>query len=196
MIQVKQIVNSVFTSNTYVLSGDNPNDYWLVDVGDFNKVIDYIPNNSNIRGVLLTHSHFDHIYGINELYRRFPKCIVCTSEYGLRAIYSEKMNFSFYHKSPIVFEGQNIKVLKEGDSIELFGGCLVRVFNTPGHCPSCLTYMVDNYIFTGDSYIPDVAVISKLPKGDKNLAKQSSERIIELAKGFIICAGHGPLCIL
>lgn len=193
MLRIKQIVNKIFTSNTYVISEGISNIYWLIDVGDFDKVIDILPNNANIKGVFLTHSHFDHIYGMNELYERFPKCIVYTSTYGAKAMCSEKMNFSFYHENPVIFKGKNIKVLKEKDTIELFEGCWMRVFETPGHCPSCLTYILDNYIFTGDSYIPDVAVVSKLPKGNKELASNSRERIIQLAKGLVICAGHGPI---
>lgn len=44
---------------------------------------------------------------------------------------------------------------------------MLYVIETPGHCPSCLTYYTDNYIFTGDSYIPNVKVVTKLPYGDK-----------------------------
>lgn len=65
MLQVKQIVNSIFTSNTYVLFDDDYDYCWLVDIGDFNKVADVLPPGVEIRGVFLTHSHFDHIYGLN-----------------------------------------------------------------------------------------------------------------------------------
>ena len=67
----------------------------------------------------------------------------------------------------------------------------MRVYSTPGHCPSCLTFQVENKLFTGDSYIPEVKVVSKLPKGNKNLAKVSEQRIIELSSGIDVCPGHG-----
>ena len=191
MLQVRQIVNRVFTSNTFVLSDDDFKTCWLVDVGDVKKVLDILPGGGVVKGVLLTHTHFDHIYGINELYRRFPEMEVCTSEYGSLALYSEKKNFSFYHEEPIVFEGKNVRVLQDGEEIELSPWSRLKVMATPGHCPSCLCYYNERMIFTGDSYIPEVAVVSKLPRGNKALATESKEKIFSLAKGKIIYPGHG-----
>lgn len=190
MLHVKQIVNGIFASNTYIISEDDSNDYWLIDIGDLDKVLDCISREANIKGVFLTHSHFDHIYGMNELFCKFPQMVVYTSAYGVKALYSEKRNFSYYHESPIVFEGKSVKILKQGDSVLLFDKYTLEVYETPGHCPSSLTYVLDKYIFTGDSYIPGVEVFSKLPGGNKKLAAQSKERIIKLSENKIICAGH------
>ena len=193
MLQVWQIVNRVFASNTFVLSDDDFKTCWLVDVGDVKKVLDILPDGGVVKAVLLTHTHFDHIYGINELYRRFPDIEVYTSEYGSLALYSEKKNFSFYHEEPIVFEGKNVRALHDGDEIELSPWSRFKVLATPGHCPSCLCYYNGQMIFTGDSYIPDVAVVSKLPRGNKALAAESKEKIISLAKGKKIYPGHGSV---
>lgn len=190
MLQVKQIVNSVFSSNTFILSDDELRTCFLVDVGDVDKVIGILPDGAIIKGVLLTHTHFDHIYGINELYRRFPEIIVYTSEYGKEALYSAKKNFSFYHEKPIVFEGNNIVVLHEGDEIEIGYEEKLKVLETPGHCPSCLTYYNDDMIFTGDSYIPGVSVVTKLPKGNRKDSNASIQKILTLAEGRVIFAGH------
>lgn len=191
MLQVWRIVNRVFTSNTYVIYSEGSSDYWLVDVGDFDSVLHTLPPEAKVKGVFLTHTHFDHIYGINELYREFPNCEVYTSEYGKEALYSEKKNFSFYHEYPIVFEGNRITILKEGDVVSLYPSVELRVYYTPGHCPSCLTYQIGDKLFTGDSYIPDVKVVSKLPKGNKDLARASEQRIIDLSKDKDVYPGHG-----
>lgn len=190
MLQVKQIVNRVFSSNTFILSDDEFKTCFLVDVGDVDKVIDILPEGAIIKGVLLTHTHFDHIYGINELYWRFPESIVYTSEYGKEALYSAKKNFSFYHERSIVFEGNNIVVLHEGDEIEIGLDEKLKVLETPGHCPSCLSYYNNDIIFTGDSYIPGVKVVSKLPKGNKILSLESKKRIISLTEQRIAFCGH------
>lgn len=195
MICVKQIINDVFASNTYVLSNDNSNDYWLVDVGDFDKVVDILPENANLKGVFLTHSHFDHIYGLNEMCKYFPDSIVYTSEYGKEAICSEKKNFSFYHESPMAYKGENVIILKDNDKVQLWNDIFMDVVATPGHCPSCLTYITGRYIFTGDSYIPDVPLVTKLPKGNKKLGAESLVKILKLANGKNICAGHGDVII-
>lgn len=191
MLEVKRIINDIFTSNTYLLFDPHYTYCWLIDIGDCSKVADALPNGVEVRGVFLTHTHFDHTYGINALHRVFPQCRVYTAEYGKIALYDEKKNFSKYHEAPFVYEGSNVVVLKEGDKIDLYPGVFITAYETPGHCPSCLTYVLDNWIFTGDAYIPDVKVVTKLPGGDRAIAKQSLDKIIGLAEGKIVCAGHG-----
>lgn len=193
MIRVERIVNRVFASNTYVLSNDGSMNVWLIDVGDIDNVLNILPSQATIKGVFLTHTHFDHIYGINKLFSVFPQCEVLTSDYGNEALYSAKKNFSFYYEHPIVYVGNNVRVLKEGDTFNIFPLVDVSVFYTPGHCPSCLTYQVENKMFTGDSYIPDAKVVSKLPKGNKELAQRSLRRILELSQGKEIYPGHGEM---
>lgn len=191
MLEVRRIVNNIFTSNTYLLYDECYPYCWLIDIGDFNRVADVIPVGVQVRGVFLTHTHFDHIYGINALHRAYPECRVYTAEYGKVALYDEKKNFSKYHEAPFVYESEEVKVLNDDEGVELFPGTSMRVYATPGHCPSCLTYVVGNWVFTGDSYIPGVKVVTKLPGGDRLLAKQSINRIMKLAEGKVVCPGHG-----
>jgi glyoxylase-like metal-dependent hydrolase (beta-lactamase superfamily II) len=44
--------------------------------------------------VFITHAHFDHIYGINELIDLFPGCIVYASEESERGLFSSELNLS------------------------------------------------------------------------------------------------------
>ena len=193
MLQVRQIINDIYTSNTYLLFDDMYDYCWLVDIGDFYKVKAAIKPGTTIRGLFLTHTHFDHMYGINELFKEQPKCKVFSSEYGRDALYDVKKNFSKYHESPTVYNGKDVTVLTDGDVIELYPGVSLTAYATPGHCPSCLTYIMDKWIFTGDSYIPGLKVVTNLPKCDKNKAEESLGKIKLLSESRIICPGHGEI---
>jgi glyoxylase-like metal-dependent hydrolase (beta-lactamase superfamily II) len=194
MLNVSHIVNSVYTSRTYILSEDGGREFWIVDCGDVPPLVDLISSlgggSFKIKGVLLTHVHYDHIYGLPRLKEMFPEVRVYTNEIGRVALGNEKLNYSKYHNDPIAYESENIVVCKEGDEIELFGGVTAKVHETPGHSDSCLTYEMGDYLFTGDAYIPGVKVVTTLKGGDKNLAAKSVERIKSLAEGKIICPGH------
>lgn len=191
MLRVRRIVNSFFSSNTYLLSATNSNDCWLVDIGDMFEVEKYLQPDSVIKGLFLTHSHYDHIYGINELCAKFPQCVVYTSDYGSIALKDNKKNLSLFNEHPMTYDG-DVCVLCDGDSLSIFDNIPIRVLATPGHCASCLSYVVGENIFTGDSYIPDIPVVTNLPKGNKEEAKMSVEKILTVSAGRVICPGHGP----
>lgn len=89
-----------------------------------------------------------------------------------------------------MYNGDNVKVLHDGDTVALFEDAELYVMATPGHCPSCLTFYTENYVFTGDSYIPEVPVVTKLPKGNRALAEASKEKILMLSIVRKIMAGH------
>ena len=194
MLNVTHIVNSIFTSRTYILTDEGKKDFWIVDCGDVSPLVDMISAiggmSFQLKGVLLTHVHYDHIYGLPRLRELFPEVRVYTNEAGRVALGNEKLNYSKYHNDPIVYESESIVVCKEGDEIELFEGVTAKVHETPGHSDSCLTYEIGDYLFTGDAYIPGVKVVTTLKGGDKNLAARSVERIKTLAEGKSICPGH------
>lgn len=189
-IKINQIINSVFTSNTFVLM-DKRNNAYLVDIGDFEPILQL--GVKEIKGVFLTHAHYDHIYGLRELLNRYPNCPIYTSEWGVEALASDKLNFSRYHGDSLIIKCENVKVLSEGDKIELFDGISLDVFETPGHNKSCLTFKVGNSIFTGDAYIPGIKVVTTLPNANKMDAEASKERIAAMAQGFDLYPGHGDI---
>lgn len=195
MIKVDYIVNHIFNSITYILSNDNHNNVWLVDCGDFTKVLDKIKG-KHVTGVLLTHTHSDHIYGLNDLMKTFPNVLIYTNDYGYEALVSPKLNISKYHseyKDIILESRSNVKVIIEGSNLNIFDKRL-EVIETPGHDPSCMTFKLENYLFTGDAFIPSNKVFTSFKGGNKYDAKKSSVRILSLLTPDIkVCPGHGEI---
>ena len=189
MLKIDYIVNSFFDSITWLLSETESSLVWLVDCGDINPIVERLGNRT-IAGVLLTHAHFDHIYGLPELINRFPECKIYTNGIGRDTLANARLNMSLYHETPLTVEGLQIRICGEGDEISLYQDLAAKVYETPGHHPSCLTFMVCDYLFTGDACIPGTKVVTNLPKGEKNLAQESLGRINRLSKGKTILPGH------
>ena len=195
-ILVDFITNSIFSSRTYWFTEKDSNLFWLVDCGDLDLVIRHLPENAKIIGVLLTHVHFDHIYGLNQLVGKYPECKVYTNNFGQKSLTDPKRNFSRYHTDveDFVFDyPENVVVVGEGEKIELFEGVFADVYYTPGHDESCLCYEIGEDMFTGDAYIPGVKTVTTFPHSSKKKAMESDLRISSLVRGMRVWPGHTVL---
>jgi glyoxylase-like metal-dependent hydrolase (beta-lactamase superfamily II) len=195
MISVVQIVNTVFQSNTWILYLKDYEHVWLIDCGDFEPVTDWLNREQKtIKGIFLTHTHFDHIYGLGKMEEVFTDVRIYTSTEGKNGLADIKLNFSIFHGQHIVFKSTNIEIITESTRIELFPEIELKTWATPGHDWSCLTYCAGNYLFTGDSYIPGLKVVTTFPKSNKTAAAASLIKIKSLiSKDTIICPGHGKM---
>lgn len=194
-MKILRFVNSFFNSNTYILYKESRPEVWLVDCGDVEPLIKWCKNQKkSITGVFLTHTHFDHIYGLNDLLSYAPQVKVYTSTNGVQGLFSSRYNLSLFHDNSFVYRGSNINTMEDGCKADLYSDTYLTSFFTPGHDWSCLTFYAGDYLFTGDSYIPGVKLVANFPKSDKELAKQSLYRISEMIKeDIVLCPGHGEI---
>ena len=58
----------------------------------------------------------------------------------------------------------------------------VEVISTPGHSEDCLSYIIEDNIFTSDSYIPLAKVFTKWPTSNKSLALDNEAMLKEIAE--------------
>lgn len=145
----------------------------------------------NISNVFLTHAHFDHIYGLNRVIELNSNVRIYTNESGREMLLNAKKNLSFYHETPfIISDSSRIQIVNDGDEISLADGLTAKAIFTPGHNPSCITWLIGDALFTGDSYIPGIRTVTNLPGGNKKQAAESIELIKELEVGRIIYPGH------
>lgn len=157
----------------------------LVDVGDFHE--EYC----DVEAVILTHAHFDHIYGLNKLLYHRPDIKVYTNGAGKEMLLNAKKNLSFYHEMPFTFDGPDqIIVVSDRQDLILTDKTAVRAVFTPGHNPSCITWVFMDAIFTGDSLIPGIKTVTNLPGGNRRQAKESEILIKQLSEGRQIYPGH------
>ena len=190
MIQIRQIQNSFFAVANYLIISDSANYCWLVDVGEIEKIME-AAEGKTIKGVFLTHSHHDHIFGINELMKTYPECKIYLSEAGVEVLASDKLNFSKYVGPVVSYKGENLITFNKSTEVELFPGVLLSATPTPGHSQDSMSYLINNYLFTGDAYIPNVPIVTKLRGGDRNLASQSTLLIKSLINSeTVLCPGH------
>lgn len=157
----------------------------LIDPGDFCELFE------NVEGVLLTHAHFDHIYGLNEVIRFNPGVRIYTNDYGKGLLLDAKKNLSRYHDSEfIIADSSSIVIVQNNQDIRITEEITATPIFTPGHNPSCITWKIQDMLFTGDTFIPGVKTVTNLPGGNRRLAEESIALIKELSKTHTLYPGH------
>lgn len=139
------------------------------------KIIDYA-NNHDIRitDILLTHSHHDHINGVEE--------VLDASDAELHLLKSEADFWQADLSRPSLHYG--------GDTITL-GKTSISVLHTPGHTPGSACYMLDGDIITGDTLFVFGCGRCDLQGGDPEQMFSTLKKIKhELNKDMLILPGH------
>ena len=191
-INLCRFVNSVFSSNSYVVFKEGKG--LIIDIGDFEPIETFIKENGiELEALLITHTHYDHIYGIREFMTNYPHLPIYTSEFGKQAFNKSNWNFSRYHEDELCITSDRIIALNDGEVMPCLENQSIKAILTPGHDKSCVSYLISDYLFSGDSYIPDVKVIASFPNSNKEDARYWYARLKDLSANMILCPGHGDV---
>ena len=173
---------------------------WVVDPGDTDNVFEWmkIHSKTTISGILLSHAHFDHIYGINEILTRYPQCVVyVANEYGKDALYDAKINRSKYTEEGPITLSDSAKIQYFPELLELWRGVDMKTIITHGHSDDSVCFIIEDMLFTGDTLIKNVRTVTKLKGGSVEKMKDSVNTLSELkGRNFKVMPGHGESFLL
>lgn len=200
MVNCERFVNSRFTSNTYIIDHTDYENVWVVDPGDTEVVFEWMQAHSKttISGILLTHAHFDHIYGMNDILSRYPQCSVyVANEYGKELLSDPKKNGSKYTEEGPTVISDSSRVVFYFEDMKLWNDIAIKVLYTPGHSDDSVCFIVENMLFTGDTLIKDVRTVTKLKTGSKEKLSETL-KLLEGYRGIglIVHPGHEELFTL
>ncbi len=167
-MQIETFYDSRTYTLTYVVFDDETRDAIVIDpVLDYERVgskvftesvdqvIDFVRAKAlNLRAILETHAHADHLSGSQRLKAAFPDAELVIGE----RITEVQTIFKSFFDLPADFptDGRQFdRLVKHGETYGA-GSLAVKVYNTPGHTPACVTFHIGDAIFTGDAlFMPD-----------------------------------------
>ena len=142
-----------------------------------------------VHGVLETHAHADHISAAPILKRRFGACIaigahICEVQTRFKSVFNLPAEFAT--------DGRQFdRLLSDGEVFDA-GTLSVHVLATPGHTPACLTYRIDDAIFTGDALFMDDYGTGRcdFPGGSASDLYDSVQRLYRLPPSTRVFPAH------
>lgn len=148
-------------------------------------------NGLNIKSIILTHAHFDHIMATNELVE-LVHAPVYIHRGDLQALYEPSLNLSGLGAGVDYTIDKTIEViaLSEGDTVPVGSECFT-VMSTPGHTPGSACFVCGDIIVTGDTLFAGTIGRTDFPGGDSGVMRRSLTRLRELSGDYTLYSGHG-----
>ena len=140
-----------------------------------------------------THAHADHLSGSPYIQQKLGGRIgigrditVIQEEFG--KIFNEGTEFQ---RDGSQFD----RLFEDGETYEV-GGMKAFVMHTPGHTPACMTHVIGDAAFVGDTlFMPDGgSARADFPGGDAGILYDSIQRVLALPDGMrlFMCHDYGP----
>ena len=156
-------------------------------------LVNYVESeNISIEYLLETHIHADHLSGTSALKNAIGgKVGIGSQVVQIQETFADVFNV----ESSFTADGSQFDVLFEDDESFTVGKLQFKVWHTPGHTPACVSYLVEDSIFVGDTlFMPDYGTArTDFPAGSAQNLYHSIQRILSLPDQtrIFLCHDYG-----
>lgn len=185
-MHIKRIEDGPLMANCYVVYDDLKNGFMIDPVYPQGKIEKFIEDQAiKIDFILLTHTHFDHVLGLNYFKNKY-KVEVFASEDSKDIANDKDYNLS---RGIADLDIEINKYLKDG---ELFSKYNIKAIKTPGHSLDSMSYKLGDNIFSGDTLFRQSIGRSDFPGGSYNVLISSIlNKLFIYEDSTNIFPGHG-----
>lgn len=160
----------------------------IVDPGGEYPGIEKVIKDDVVDAILLTHAHFDHIGGLDALLKKYPVDVYVHPK-EVHFLSDAKYNVSEAFFAHII---SNAKAKPIASGKQKIGNFELEVMYTPGHSIGSVVYIIDRYLFSGDTLFQGSIGRTDMITGSMIEMRQSLDKIKELKRNYTIYPGHGP----
>jgi len=154
------------------------------------KIVSHIVKNGyKLEWILETHAHADHLSSAHYLKGILGGSIgigahICRVQETFKPLFNLQTEFKT--------NGSQFDHLFEDEEIIKLGHLDITVIHTPGHTPACVSYLIEDAVFVGDTlFMPDYgSARTDFPLGSAKSLYQSIQRILSLPTLTRMFVGH------
>ncbi len=184
-----QLEHEIF-SNCYLLVDEKTGEGAVIDPAWYGDALKKALGDIKIKYILLTHGHFDHIFGASGL-RDATGAKIIIHKNDAEHLYNPQKSLAENNFPEIQIPVSADITVKNGDVLTL-GDEKIKVMHTPGHTMGSVCYILENdrVIFSGDTLFCMTAGRTDFFDGSDELMIQSLKKLIALDGDYSVLPGH------
>ena len=174
-VEVHRVVVGPVDNNVFVIRCRQTGDSVLIDAANEHELLLELCQKLDVRRVLETHGHWDHIAAV-------PQIREAGYEVGVTAL-----------DAPMLKECGYDLLLDDAEVIEV-GRLRLHAIHNPGHTPGSISFAVEGtpLLFTGDTLFPGGPGATKFPGGDFDaIIRSIDDKLFTFPADTIVLPGHG-----
>ena len=178
-----------YGANCYIVTDEATKSALVIDPGVPSNELNEALLGYDLKFILLTHGHFDHIFGCKSLKEIYPDALICIHSGDAICLSDNKMNLAGdFEETPEVTAD---RVLENGDVIG-FADTEFTVLSTPGHSPGSVCYTDDKnkIIFSGDTLFCLTVGRTDFIGGSFDEMMSSVKKLSEFDDDYAVYPGH------
>jgi glyoxylase-like metal-dependent hydrolase (beta-lactamase superfamily II) len=191
-LKIGRMVLGVCQTNCYFVYREGSSKVIFIDPADYGEQIFKAmkDNGFEVAAILLTHGHFDHIWGCSRL-RQLTSAPVYAYEGEEKVLLSADLNVSADAGRACTVKANTL--LKDGEEVTV-EGMTFKLIATPGHTQgSCCYYFEEaNMLISGDTLFEESVGRTDLPTGSMStLVRSVKDKLFVLPDDTVVYPGHG-----
>ena len=190
-LSIQNYVVGPVQTNCYFAVNDDTKEVIIIDPGASAKQLAEKIKEQGLKpaAILLTHGHFDHATGAEEL-AKLLNVKIYVHEKEKETLENPQLNLSGWQGGQLVFHAD--EYVKDEQELDL-AGFHIRVLFTPGHTVGgcCYLFPYQNVVFSGDSLFCMSIGRTDFPKGSSSkLIRAIQEKLMVLPDDVTVYTGH------
>lgn len=180
-------------TNCYIIHDETTKETMVVDpAGEVDKIIEMLDIlKAELKYIVLTHCHGDHIGGVNELRQRKGGTILINRICEKNLNNQEIMLTGYIGMKPVILN--DVRTI-DGEDLLHIGNIELKVMHTPGHTNGSISLYCEEYkmLFTGDTLFRGTWGRTDLPTGSiQDIMDSITNKLLTLPEDTMVYPGHG-----
>ena len=192
-MEIIPYAEGIYGATTYLIYDKISHEAMLIDATScVDKIQETVKKNKlNLKYILLTHGHFDHVYCLSKFKKIFPYALIFINEKDISLLDNIEVQCNMAGVENVNLPCIDGLIHEESKNIKL-GDNEIKLIHTPGHSEGSMCYLINNVLFSGDTLFRASIGRCDLSGGSyEKIEKSIKEKLFKLSDNIKVYPGHG-----